>query len=230
MMTPLTLGLLSVLAALIQPASQPAPQPTPPPSTQPEPTLDELLGIKKPETPKPEGESPRDADLDRALSPGQVAAGFQAAVELMSEAALRLERKDAGIDTQRVQEDVLRKLDQLIADARRQQSKSKSSSSKQNQGQPDGQQQQQGAQSQQQQQAAQGEGSGENRGDGPARVDGTLKPALPGSSAAWGNLPAHVRDALMQGWSDRFSSVYRGMTEEYYKRLAEQQAGPERPR
>lgn len=220
---PLALGAIAALTVLLEPP--PAP-PTPPP---PEPTLDELLGIKKPEAPKPEAPSPRNAELERALSPGQVAAGFQAAVELMAEAAQRLESKDAGIDTQRVQEDVLRKLDQLIADAKRQQSKSKSSSSSKSQGQPGEQQQQQGAKSQQQQ-AAQGDGTGENRGDGPARADGSLKPPLPGSTAAWGNLPAHVRDALMQGWSDRFSSVYRSMTEEYYKRLAEQQPGSEPPR
>jgi hypothetical protein len=41
-------------------------------------------------------------------------------------------------------------------------------------------------------------------------------------TAAWGNLPARVRDQLMQGRHDQFSSLYESMTETYYRRLAEE--------
>ena len=44
----------------------------------------------------------------------------------------------------------------------------------------------------------------------------------PGGAARWGNLPEHLRDALTQGVTDRFSSMYKATTEKYYKRLAEE--------
>ena len=82
-------------------------------------------------------------------------------------------------------------------------------------------------QQQQQQQSSQSQSKPSSSqqtstGGGPARQDGPLKTPLPGGEASWGNLPPHVRDALRQGSSDRFSSLYRTLTEEYYKRLAEQ--------
>ena len=38
---------------------------------------------------------------------------------------------------------------------------------------------------------------------------------------AWGNLPPRLRDELLQGLEDRFSPLYRDLTELYYQRLAE---------
>jgi hypothetical protein len=40
--------------------------------------------------------------------------------------------------------------------------------------------------------------------------------------AAWGNLPERVRDSLLEGSSDYFSSLYEAMTEAYYKKIAEE--------
>ena len=37
----------------------------------------------------------------------------------------------------------------------------------------------------------------------------------------WGGLPRRIRDMLMQGRREAFSSVYEQMTREYYRRLAE---------
>ena len=38
----------------------------------------------------------------------------------------------------------------------------------------------------------------------------------------WGNLPPRVRDQLLQGRSDKYSSHYERLTREYYRRLAEE--------
>jgi len=44
------------------------------------------------------------------------------------------------------------------------------------------------------------------------------------SGAEWGRLPQRVRDLIRQGSRDRVSSVYRRLTEEYYRRMAEDAA------
>ena len=38
----------------------------------------------------------------------------------------------------------------------------------------------------------------------------------------WGRLPDRVRDLIRQGRRDRISSIYRRLTEQYYRRLAEE--------
>ncbi|MFG0243430.1 MAG: hypothetical protein ACF8R9_11660 [Phycisphaerales bacterium JB054] len=189
----------------------------------PLPTLDELLGT---EGGASEGgdvvELPEDAgetELDRLLSGQEIVDEFRSAVDLMNRSAERLGgARDTGLTTQRMQEDVLRALDKLIADAqqRGQQSSSSSSSSSQ-------QQQQQGQQQQPGQQSSPQSSQGDNRGEAnaPGRQDGALGPEQAADLAAWGNLPARFRDALVQGASDRFSATYRRLTEEYYRRLAE---------
>lgn len=200
-------------------------KPAPPPGQ--EPSLDELLGLPKTPHAKPEkGPLPpdqRQKELERQLTPGQAADEFKDAIRLMGDAAERLEAKDTSLGTQRIQSDVLLKLDKMIAEARKQRSQSKSKP--QSQGQQDQQQQQQ-AKSQQSQAAG---ATGENRGEGPARTPEQLRGALPGATSSWGGLPPHVRDALLQGWADKFSSIYQGATEEYYKRLAEQPRPPGAP-
>lgn len=187
----------------------------------PLPTLDELLGTEGGASEGddgvalPEGEA--ENELDRLLSGQEIVDEFRSAVDLMSRSAARLgEARDTGLGTQRMQEGVLKALDKLIADAqqRGQQSSSSSSSSSARQ---QGQQQQPGQQSSPQ------ASSGDNRGeaDAPGRQDGALGPEQAADLAAWGNLPARFRDALVQGASDRFSATYRRLTEEYYRKLAE---------
>lgn len=237
---------LFVGTALAQTATPPAP-PTTPPASKPaptpppaeDPTLDDLLGIPgtkpaekpadpatdtKTDTPKPDAPKPNDA-LDQQLSQDQSPEDFQQAVELMRRAEDRLARaKDAGIDTQRLQQDVLLKLDKLIAMAQQNQNQSSKSKSKSKQQKPDEsqQQQQQSSQSQQQQQ---GQQQGAQAGDpSVAKQEGQGRTPAAGGAAAWGNLPEHIRDSLRQGRGDRFSSVYKSLTEQYYKRLAEDPA------
>ena len=208
-----------------QPEAKPAPQPH-------EPTLDELLGLPnaKPAPTKPAdtvGPVPEDgglkpdapdrtkAELERELSPAEVSEAFEQAVQLMGQTADRLSSsRDPGLDTQRMQEDVIRKLDMLIDQAKKQQSKSKS---KKNQKPDQSQQQQQQQQSSQQNSKT----NDPKQGGGPDLMTGGTH-ASPGGAAVWGNLPQHVRDALTEGQTDSFSSIYKTLTEKYYKRLAEE--------
>lgn len=206
---------------------QPA-APAPPASRDPIPSLDDLLGIppesapRKPVTPEPDQAAPKvDDALERALSPGESKELFEETVDLMSRTAARLERdQDAGAQTQRQQEDILRKLDKLIDDAQKQQQQQQQSNSNSSSRDPKPNESSQQQQQQKQQQGQRARNSSENVAP-PDRQDGTGRNAASGT-ASWGGLPPHVRDALMQGFSDSFSSMYKQMTEEYYKRLAEE--------
>lgn len=221
----------AAIAAAIA-AAQPAPPGPPAPPTV-EPTLDELLGLPaaKPSQPSPPADvgpvppapvDPAKADLDRDLAGGDVSDDFERAVGLMGQTAARLRlARDAGIDTQRLQEETLRRLDKLLDDAAKQQQQKSKSKKQKKPGSQD--EQQRENQQQQQSSQAQAQAGDPNRATpGPARRDGTLNPPQAGNAAAWGALPEHVRDALTEGLSDRFSSIYKSMTEQYYKRLAEE--------
>lgn len=200
--------------------SAPAAKPTPqPPSALPD--LDSLLGTK-PEKPdsKPAATDPSKQELERQLSLKEQADEFAKAVELMNETADRVEKEsDTGLATQRLQEDILTRLDRLIKSAQKNQSKSKS---KQQSDEDKESQKNKNMRQQSQAQSKQAANAPGERADGPDREDGTLGSAPVAPPASWGELPAHVRDALMQGLSDKFSSMYQSMTESYYRRLAEE--------
>lgn len=191
------------------------------------PSLDELLGLAKPG--EDQGASggvklptePGRAALDEKLSAEEAAEAFQQAVKLMEQTADRLDPgHDLGLVTQRLQEDAVRKLDTVIAAAMQNQQSSSSSSSsssqQEQQQQPNRQQQQQ-----QQSQSEQNQKGEPQEGQPPGRQNGGLS-NVELNAAAWGSLPARLRDALVQGSSDRFSSIYQTMTEQYYRRLAEE--------
>lgn len=138
---------------------------------------------------------------------------------------------DPGLETQRLQEEILAKLDMLLKQPPRRSSQSSSSSSS-SQPQPSPQSvpnnpssspSQSQSQSQSQSDAQPGD-SNDGVPGGPARVDPTLEEALEGAGAEWGNLPARVRDLVRQGLRERPSGLYRRMTEDYYRRLAEESA------
>ncbi len=183
------------------------------------PGLDELLGIDGPTSDGARAlPDPAERDLDRELSGEQVAEAFTRAVMLMGETADRLQiARDTSLTTQRMQEQIIRDLDTLIAQAeqnqQQQQQQGASTSS-----QPNSQQQPN------QPQPGQQPGQGDNRGEvsPPAQQAADLRPEENPDLASWGNLPERVRDALFQGAADQFSAVYRGMTEAYYRRLAEE--------
>jgi len=186
------------------------------------PTLDELLGTEgEASDAGGAGGTPEqnEEELDRLLSGQEIVDEFRAAADLMDRSARRLSAaRDTGISTQRMQEDVLRKLDKLIADAQQRSQQSSSSSSSTSQ------QQQQGQQQQPRRDQTNQAGDGDNRAEStpPGRQDGPLGPEQAANLAAWGALPARLRDALLQGSSDRFSATYRKLTEAYYRKLAEE--------
>jgi hypothetical protein len=181
------------------------------------PTLDELLGLEEGE--KPAIPETTEEELQRKLSGEEAAESFREAARLMGEAAGRLNRAgDVGIDTQRLQEDIIRRLEMIIDSAPNQQRTSSSQSNSRQQQNEQQQPQQQPRDGQNQQ--AQGENTQEQTP--PGLQEGQLGPAPALGSAQWGALPARVRDAISQGTSDEFSALYQGLTEAYYRRLAEE--------
>lgn len=191
-----------------------------------DPTLDELLGLPgdKGDNKRPEAIDPTKTALDRKLSSAEAAEQFEEAIELMDETAGRLQKsRDTGVATQRIQEDIIRRLDMVIKQAeqnrqRRQQQRQQQQQNQQQQGQ------------QQQQNQPRPSGQREERPDGdsredaqlPARRDGELRPEAAARGQAWGSLPARIRDALLQGNTDKYSTLYQRWTEEYYRKLAEE--------
>jgi hypothetical protein len=228
---PLIAGLLLAGAALAQadpakPADPPADESAAP---EPLPSLDELLGLEQHDRAAGDTNTavdPDRAELDRALSGEQAADMFIQAVQQMADAADLLEIASApGAPTQRLQDEIIRKLDILIEQAKQQQSSSSSSSSSSgdpsqqqgqqpNQPQP-GQQQQAGAQEDQA-----GKGDNQEEMTPPGLQEGPLADRLDELHAAWGSLPVRIREALSQGSGDQFSAFYQSMTESYYRKLA----------
>lgn len=223
----LALGLAAGFATAQTPPADPSPpapqgDPAQPPPDEPLPDLDDLLGLPKgPPGKRPPAVDPAQVDLENRLTMAEAAEEFRQAVTLMGQTAERISvSRDTGLVTQRLQEDIVRKLDQLIKAAERQAQqtrRSRSSSSQNNnrnaQQQPD---QQQGQQNE--------PGRGENRGETtpPARQEGPLNPELAARGANWGSLAPHVREALLQGWQDKVSEIYKRTTEAYYRKIAEE--------
>lgn len=190
----------------------------------PLPSLDELLGLVEPGAGDAGGgpvdiPPPGEAALDRELTSEEMNQELGEAVSLMRDTARRLDGSpsDTGIRTQRLQEDILRRLDQVIESAQNQQQGGGGSGSSSR---PQQQQQQQASQPQPQNQ--QGEESDEASAP-PGLQEGALNPEVAADTAAWGALPERVRSALVQGLSDQVSSLYERLTRDYYKRLAEQE-------
>lgn len=210
---PLCVALLSGAAVAW---AQPEPQGS---NGDPLPSLDELLGL---EESQPNAADPNEEALKQILSPKEAGEALGQAVNLMNQVAARIESgNDLSIATQRLQEDILRKLDQVIESAKNNQqgqgsgASSSQSSSSSSQQQPN-----------QQQQDGQGQQGQPGSESGEPSVPGGTSTANPGDGlapdgVAWGALPQRIRDALSQGISDRYSELYRSITEEYYRSLAE---------
>ncbi len=198
------------------------------------PSLDELLGLPQSE----QDEESRRAEeaaaheaaeaLRRRLEEGRRAmSAFAEAIEQMSISADLLDtRFDTGVGTQRIQEDIIAKLDHMIEQAAQQSSASRSSS-RSSSGQPEqNRQPQQQPQPQDQQARAPGERSDSQPGEGdqerelPAMREGDVNTPLAETREEWGALPERIREMLLQGKQERFSSLYEQLTRDYYRRLA----------
>ena len=194
----------------------------------PLPTLDELLGLDS------DGQAvenqvivdANDAALDAVLDPKKAGEAFMQAVTLMDQVASRLaDHNDLSITTQRLQQDILNKLDQVIEAANNNQSSSSSSSSSS--------QSSSSSKDQPNQSLADKQGQSEGESNSSGQPGDTSMPAgssdaNPGEAIAadgvrWGSLPERIREALSQGIADQYSELYRSITGQYYKSLAEDQ-------
>lgn len=216
-----------------------------------QPTLDELLDLA-PAEPSAEEAPQRQADdpakpragegdlteqVRELVSEANPADVLEQALRQMDAVSVRLGRElDAGVATQREQESILAKLDQVIAAARQQQASSASQGGSGQQGQQNSpraadqggrqvaQQSRQGAAGQQQRQAqASDSDPGAAPPPGPEADAEQAQRPLDELRSEWGNLPPRVRDELTEGLSEQFSPLYRELTEAYYRRLAEEQ-------
>jgi len=192
----------------------------------PPPSLDDLLGLETDKSEVQADEAARaesERELQRRLDEKEITDAFLVALDKMATSATRLgELFDTGLATQRVQQDILAKLDQLIDKARQMQSlgqasASRSSSSQRSRSQNPGQRKNQANNSRRD-----GTPQDSQAGDPPPRQEGDIHTILQEGGVEWGNLPERIRQDLLQGRNDKFSSMYRRLTEEYYKRLAEE--------
>jgi hypothetical protein len=220
-------------------AEEPA---TPPKPAEGPKSLDDLLGTSK----EGKGESAGDADavaardqnrrLEKALDGVSMQDLVSRAIDGMKSAADRLgDSKDAGLATQRVQDEVVRTLDRLLEEAKKQERKqkgSKSSSSKSGRekkpgddpSEQNGQQKKSEGQSESQREAAsrQTDSSSEANAEGTRPDDAGTLGDISESRVEWGKLPERVRELVLQGRRDRVSTMYERLTREYYRRLAEE--------
>lgn len=204
-----------------------------------QPSLDELLDLTPQSEPAPEPrpDKPMTTDpgedlsesIEQALSASDAAGVFEQAVEEMDRVSRRLGRSlDPGVETQRMQESILRKLDQVIEAAKRQQSSSGGGGGS---GQP--REQDSGGDELAQQNPTgvgqdQAQAGGNQASTGAAGSGSPLDPESQDTGIQelrkeWGVLPPRLRDELSDGLRERFSPLYRRMTEAYYKALAEQE-------
>lgn len=198
---------------------------TAPDTTEPKalPSLDELLDLE-PADREPGAEETaareRRQELERQLAEAQLADAFVRALEKMGLSADLLEaRLDPGLGTQRVQEDILAKLDQLIDRARKMRQSSRSSGSF-SRGAPQQRGMQQPGRQQQSRTLTEGGSSTGQPGGPPPREDGAINTILDETRAEWGNLPDRVREMMLQGQSGTKSKLYLELTNKYYERLA----------
>lgn len=200
---------------------------TPPKQEQPA-TLDELLGIADANEEAPEDATriEQDDDLDRALEESSMQDNFSVAIEKMEISADMLGAKhQSGLGTQRIQEDILRRLEYLMDQARQQQAMQSQSSQSSQQSQPnpgDLSQPQQDQQQQSQNQSPSDQSQGE--GSPPPRQEGDINSNLEEEQREWGSLPDRIREQLLQGRNEAFSRLYEKMTRSYYRLLAEEES------
>lgn len=189
----------------------------------PLPTLDELLGLEEPSTTTTDQIiiDANDTLLDQKLDAQQAGKAFTQAVGIMDQVSNRItNNNDFSLTTQRLQEDILTMLDQVIESASSNQSKGSSSSSSSSQSSSS---QDQPNQSQQSKAEKQPGSDGESSTTSIPQGSSDAKPGdeVAPDGVRWGSLPERIRDALSQGISDQYSELYRSLTEQYYKALAE---------
>lgn len=183
------------------------------------PSLDELLGLDESEDGADgAADGQRVRELERKLTAQEAAQALEQAVQLMDDATAEIAGRGVGLTAQRLQEDILLKLDQVIESAQQNQGGGGSSSSGSSS------QSQQSSQPGKQQSGGQASGRSPESSEAsmpPGGTEASLRPSSLPDAASWGALPERLRGALEQGSGDTFSSAYRRLTEAYYRKLAE---------
>lgn len=191
------------------------------------PSLDELLGLEREEQDHSAAEAARrdaEQELQRALAEARITDAFALALEKMTISADLLELQlDPGLGTQRLQEEILSKLDEMIDQARDLKSMG---------GKPlsDGGRSQSATAPRRQPghdascdcDRCASSPQDPQQGGLPPRRDEEINRVLEETATEWGHLPGRIRDMLLQGRNERFSSLYEQLTREYYERLAEE--------
>ncbi len=203
--------------ATSQAEPEPRPRPTPP-------SLDELLGLQDDaDNAAEQAARENEQELQRRLSDVELGDAFEVALEKMQTSADLLDiERDSGLGTQRVQQDILIKLDQLIDIAKQMSQKQQMSTGGGGSGQP---KLKPGAE-QKRQPGERGRAGSDAQGgqaiDPPPGQEGDINTIIEETDTEWGHLPERLRQMLEQGRSSYISRLYRQLTEEYYKRLAEE--------
>ncbi len=187
------------------------------------PSLDELLGLDgEQDNAAEQAARQNQEELDRRLSDVELGDVFEVALEKMEISADLLDIDlDSGLGTQRVQQDILARLDQLIDIAKQmsqQQQQSPGGGSGQQKPQPGAEQQQQQADGQRSQSGTEGG----NATEPPPGQAGDINTIIEETGSEWGHLPERLREMLEQAQNSHISRLYRTLTEQYYKRLAEE--------
>lgn len=194
-----------------------------------QPTLDELLQLlpRQRSTIDRQDASDVAAEVLEKLSEDQPADVLGQAVSEMDQVADRIgNESDVGVDTQRLQESILAKLDQVIAAAKKSGMGSGSgggeSSGDQSQQQDTGSEFNVGQGKDATESSSQGGAGGGGGGSSQSAASQEQQGTLEEYRQQWGKLPARLRDDLLQGINEKFSSVYRELTGQYYRRLAQE--------
>ena len=234
----ISLGISLGFAQEVPPANDPPAGTSP--NNEESSSLDDLLGIDVPDS---SDVTPDDAPgvdaiteseqkkLDDLLNERTLQENLDAAITDMKVAAQMMGRsKSTGIEVQRIQVDIMSRLDAVIEEAinQQQQQQQQQSSSSQEQ-----QQQQQTEQNQLPQQPDQSESQPSDQesqqqveGESsdqlpPGRKEAELQVMFEESDVEWGNLPERMRNILRQGLRESVSKMYQDLTESYYQRIAE---------
>ena len=187
------------------------------------PTLDELLGIKDADAgtgPEDLADEQAEEELRRRLSAEEIKHTFTLVLDSMAVSARLLDEElDPGIGTQRLQREILARLHRLVDEAHHQCTggggapAERRPSPTQQPGKRDG-----------SENAVQkpGPAGASAQGGGPPFRQDDAPVVFDENRTEWGQLPQRIRDMLLQGRGEKFSSLYQRLTQEYYRRLAEE--------
>lgn len=192
-------------------------------SADTQPTLDELLQLEPPAQPvAPAPDQPLDEVVSKGLQGIKTPDGLEMVLREMQEAEDNLgEQLNAGIETQRLQESALSRLDTLIAEAKKQCSVCQGGSSG-SEARPENTGSRANAKPATKGSATDSENNDGNFSPGAVGPVGPDGRPLSQTRSEWGNLPPRLRDELVQSMRERFSLIYQSLTEAYYRRLAEE--------